>query len=53
MSWWGWLLLAWAATATVAALWMAAAGRIARRRERAARAHQYRTVARSDEREPS
>jgi flagellar biosynthesis/type III secretory pathway M-ring protein FliF/YscJ len=41
MPWWGWLLVAWAVVATVAALWLGATAAIARRRERATRARQY------------
>jgi hypothetical protein len=37
MAWWGWTLIAWAAGATVAAVWAAAALRIAERRDRVRR----------------
>jgi hypothetical protein len=37
MAWWGWTLIAWAAVATVAAVWAAAALRIAERRDRVRR----------------
>jgi hypothetical protein len=43
MPWWGWLLAGWVVVGTTAGLWMAAAGRIARQRERELRAHQYGT----------
>jgi hypothetical protein len=52
MSWWGWLLLAWAVTATVAASWLAAAAGIARRRERASRAYQYGEAMEQESRQP-
>lgn len=37
MSWWGWVLIAWAVVATVAAVWAASALRIAERRDRVRR----------------
>jgi hypothetical protein len=33
MAWWGWLLVAWAGTACVVALWLGAALRLAELRE--------------------
>ena len=41
MPWWGWVLATWVVVGTGAGLWIAAAGGIARQRERAARAHRH------------
>jgi hypothetical protein len=45
MPWWGWMLVGWSVLAVAVAAWVAAAARVARRRERAARAHQYEDAA--------
>jgi hypothetical protein len=37
MSWWAWLLIGWIVVASIAALWLGAAARVIKRRERAAR----------------
>ncbi len=40
MPWWVWLLSIWGVVAVAGAFWVGAAAAIARRRERAVRAHQ-------------
>jgi hypothetical protein len=52
MPWWGWLALTWLIIATVAVFWLGAIAAMSRRRERAARAHQYREAAEQQGRVP-